>query len=68
MPTRHVIIECAYTNEHPGGSVQLSNERKLSSEAGSDANKFAMEVLFRVRTAACAPPLATSFYKNKWEV
>ena len=40
------------TNEHPGGSVQLSNERKLYSEAGSDINKFAMEVLFRVHAAA----------------
>ena len=36
------------TNGPPGGSVQLSNERKLSLEAGSDINKFAMEVLFRV--------------------
>ena len=44
------------TNEHPGGSVQLSNERKLFSEAGSDTNKFAMEVLFRVMQLRAPTP------------
>ena len=34
-------------SERLGGSVQLSNELELSTEAVNDTNKFAMEVLFR---------------------
>ena len=58
------------TNEHPGGSVQLSNERKLSLEVGSDINKFAMEVLFRVHAAAGTHPglLPSRFPCGKFEL
>ena len=62
------MIECAYTNEPSGDSVQLSNERKLFSEAGSDTNKFAMEVLFRAMQAAGGPCPSGFSSMTRWEV